>query len=35
MARTADRFGETFGIGFLDPGSGGGSRAKVHLPLDP
>src|SRR4029077_7414187 len=35
MARTSEGTGETFGIGFLHPGSGGGSRAKVVLPPDP
>src|SRR4029077_1141200 len=35
MARTSEGTGETFGSGFLHPGSGGGSRAKVVLPPDP
>jgi hypothetical protein len=34
MAQAIEKFGETFGIGSL-PGSGGGIRAKVHLPPDP
>jgi hypothetical protein len=35
MAQATERIGESFGIGLLHPGSGGGGCAKVHLSPGP